>query len=34
VDSDEPAAFGPIDRGALEALCADLGARFAGSPIR
>ncbi|MFO0747294.1 MAG: GAF domain-containing protein [Myxococcota bacterium] len=29
VDSDRAAAFGPIDQAALEALCADLGRRFA-----
>lgn len=29
VDSDLPAAFDELDRSALEALCADLGARFA-----
>lgn len=34
VDSDEPAAFGDVDRVALEALCAALGARFADSPQR
>lgn len=32
VDSDEPAAFGPIDREALERVCADLGRRFDGVP--
>jgi len=29
VDSDEPAAFGPVDREHLEALAASLGRRFA-----
>lgn len=29
VDSDHPAAFDAIDQRALEAICADLGARFA-----
>jgi GAF domain-containing protein len=29
VDSDDPAAFGPVDRDALEALCRRLGRRFA-----
>ena len=28
VDSDDPAAFTEVDREALEALCAELGARF------
>ncbi len=28
VDSDEPAAFDPIDQAGLEAICADLGARL------
>jgi GAF domain-containing protein len=34
VDSDWPDAFGAADRGALEALCADLGRRFGGSAAR
>jgi len=28
VDSDDPDAFNEVDRMALEALCANLGARF------
>lgn len=31
VDSDRPAAFDADDQAALEALCADLGRRFAGA---
>ena len=34
VDSDAPAAFDAIDRRALEALCADLGRRFASEAPR
>jgi len=31
VDSDDPAAFDEVDRAALEALCAELGARYASA---
>ncbi len=31
VDSDAPAAFSEVDQGALEAIAADLGARFASA---
>lgn len=34
IDSDRPAAFGPIDQEALEALCRDLGSRFAAAAAR
>lgn len=33
VDSDEPAAFDDVDRERLEALCADLGRRFADTAV-
>ena len=34
VDSDDPAAFGATDQRYLERLCAELGARFAGTTVR
>jgi L-methionine (R)-S-oxide reductase len=34
IDSDLPAAFSPADQAGLEAICAELGRRYASTPIR